>query len=294
MADFAATDVAFTGIRFVREHPRTLAIWAGIQIIISLAFGVLFVGLMGPYMAQLQAMNHPGDKPDPAQVLSAIGHLAPLYAVFLMFSLLFSAMLHATMARAVLRPDEERLGYIRFGLDEARQLLLILLWVVLIAAAYAVVIAAAIAAGLALAATPRAFHPMFVVLGCLLVAGAAIYLVLRLCLASPLTFESRQVNLFGSWSLTRGHVWKMLGAFLLVLGLGVVIMLLVMVITVAVAGVLGGLGAMASLFRPDVTSVGAYFVPARLAVNLIWALATPLFWALFFMPVSEIYRQLTR
>ena len=76
------------------------------------------------------------------------------------------------------------------------------------------------------------------------------------------------------------------------LGLALVIALLVMIITVAVAAVLGGLGAMASIFRPDMTSVAAYFVPARLAVSLIWALVTPLFYALLFMPASEIYRQL--
>jgi MFS family permease len=292
MSDFSATDVAFTGIRFVRERPRAVAVWAGVQIVISFVFGLVFIGLVGPYMVQLQGLNHPGQRPDPAQILPLLGHVRPIYALLLVFSLLFSSVLHATMARAVLHPGEERLGYIRFGLDEARQLLLVLLWTVIIAAAYVVILIVAIVAGLLLSATPRAFHPVSIVIACVVVAAAAVYFVVRLSLASPLTFDTRRVDLLGSWKLTRGHFWKMLGTYLLVLGLGLVILVLTSIITVAVAGVLGGLGAAASLFRPDMTSVAAFFVPARLAVSLIWALVTPLFWALFFMPVSEIYRQL--
>lgn len=292
MSDFSATDVAFTGIRFVRERPRAVAVWAGVQILISLVFGLFFVGLLGPYMAQMQGLNHPGQSPDPAQILPILAHVLPLYALLLMFSLLFYGVLYATMARAVLRPEEERLGYVRFGMDEARQILLVLLWTVITAAFYAVLLVVAIAAGLLLAPAPRALHPLFVVMGCVLVAGGALYVLVRLSLASPLTFDTRKVDLFGSWALTRGRFWKMLGTYALVVGLALVIGVLVMIITVAVAAVLGGLGALASIFRPDMTSMGAYFMPARLGVNLIWALVTPLFWALAFMPASAIYQRL--
>ncbi|MEI9891311.1 MAG: hypothetical protein WDN45_12940 [Caulobacteraceae bacterium] len=82
------------------------------------------------------------------------------------------------------------------------------------------------------------------------VCCAAIYGFVRLSLASPLTFDTRKVDLFGSWALTRGRFWKMLGTYLLVVGLALVIGLLVMIITIAVAAVLGGLGALASIFRP--------------------------------------------
>ena len=67
MSGFSATDAAFTGIRFVRERPVAVAIWAGAQIIISIVFGGITVALMGSYMVQMQALRsqHP---PDPAQV----------------------------------------------------------------------------------------------------------------------------------------------------------------------------------------------------------------------------------
>jgi hypothetical protein len=295
MSDFSATDVAFTGIRFVREHPRAVAIWAAIQVILSLLLGVVAVVTLGPYMAQMQALNHPGPATDPAQVFGLLAHVAPMYVLFLMFGLLFYAVLYATMSRAVLEPAEERLSYIRFGMDEARQLLLVLLWIVITAVFYAVALAAAIAGALVLAGTPRAIHGLLVVIACLLVAAAAIYCLVRLSLATALTFDSRRVDLFGSWRLTRGRFWKMLGTYLLVLGVGLIIMILTTIITVAAAAVLGGIGAVASVFQSGMASMGsmnAFFVPARLAVSLIWALVTPLMWALFFMPAPAIYRQL--
>jgi len=84
----------------------------------------------------------------------------------------------------------------------------------------------------------------------------------------------------------------MLGTYLLVLGLSLVILVLTLIIVACVAAVLGGIGAVASIFRPNMVSLEAFFAPARIGVSLIWALVTPLFWALFFMPAPAIYRQL--
>lgn len=292
MADFSATDVAFTGIRFVREHPRTVTIWIGIQIVISLVLGGVAAVTMGPYMMQLQGLDHAGRSTDPAQVLALFGHMAPMYALFLIASLAIHSVIYATMARAVLEPGDEGFAYIRFGPDEARQCLLILLWILLAIGAEIVGLIAVLVPTLILSAFLPGLKVLIAVLCTMLVCAAGIYFLVRLSLASPLTYDSRRVDLFGSWSLTRGRFWKMLGTYLLVIGLALVIMVLTLIIAVAVAVVLGGMGAAASIFRPSAASMGAFFMPARLGVSLVWAVITPPLWALVFMPASAIYRQL--
>jgi hypothetical protein len=276
----------------VREHPRTLAIWAGFQIVISLVFGGLFVFAFGPHLAELQGLNQPGATPDAARAFALLGRLVPMYVVLMMFALAFYSVLYAAVSRAVLRPAEEGFAYIRFGMDEARQCLLLLLWIV-IGLAGEIVAGMIIAIPTAITAiAAKSFMPLVLFLSCVAVGAAGIWCLVRLSLAVPLTFDSRRVNLFGSWTLTRGHFWKMLGTYLLVLGLALVIMVLCLMIVVAVAVVLGGIGALASIFRPNMVSMEAYFAPAHIGVSLVWALVTPLFWALIFMPAPAIYRQL--
>lgn len=292
MADFSATDVAFTGIRFVREHPRAVAIWAGIQTVIHLVVGGVLAATVGPSLMQVEALGRPGQTPDMAQVMALMSHLLPMYALFVIFALAFYSVLYATMARAVLEPEREGFGYIRFGEDEARQCLLILLWIVVLFAADFVATAAVIVPIVLAGLVSHSLGPLVGALTGLVVCAAMIYLLVRLSLAVPLTFDSRRVDLFGSWRLTRGHFWKMLGTYLLVLGVGIVIVILAMIIAVAVAVVLGGMGAVASIFRPNMVSAAAYFAPAQVGVGLVWALVAPLIWALFFMPAPAIYRYL--
>jgi len=291
MADFSATDVAFSGIRFVRERPRAVAIWAGLQIVVSLVLGAIVFGTMGPYLAQMQdfARQRPAD---PTQAMAVFSHLLPMYALLIPLSLLINAVVYAAMARAVLRPADEGAGYLRLGGDEVRQILLILLWfVVAIGAemgAFIVVLIPTVILGLI--SKPLAALGILIGLG---VFAGLIYCLVRLSLSSAMTFDRKRVELFGSWALTKDHVWKMLGAYALVLGLALVIIILVSIIATAVAAVLSGVGGMAAIFSGRVTSMADYFAPARLAVTLLWAVVTPLFWALFLMPPAEIYRHLS-
>lgn len=291
MANFSATDVAFIGIRFVRERPRTVAIWAGAQIVISLVIGAVVVALLGPDLVQLQSVGRQQPS-DPAQAMAVFSRVLPLFALLLPLSLVFYGVVYAMIARAVLRPREEGLGYIRFGGDEGRQMLLILLWVVVtiggeIAGFLFVMIPTLI---LSLVAKPLGALGLLFGLAAL---AAGIYCFVRLSLSSAMTFDKKRVELFGSWALTKGQFWKMFGVYLLVLGLALVIAILVGIISSAVAAVLGGIGGMAAIFSRNVASIGDFFAPARLAVTVIQAIVTPLYWALFLMPPAEIYRQLS-
>jgi hypothetical protein len=291
MAEFSATDVAFSGIRFVREHPKTVAIWSGAQILVSLVIGAIVVLAVGPELAQLQSLGR--QRPtDPTQAMAAFSHLLPMYAILLPVSLVINGVVYAAVARAVLRPREERLGYIRFGGDELRQALLMLLWIVVIVLAYCAAFIAVLVPTVILTLIAKPLAVLGVLFG-LLALAALVYGLVRLSLSSAMTFDRKRVELLGSWTLTRGQFWNMFGAYLLVLGLALVILILVSIISTAVAAVLGGIGGMAAVFTRNVGSMGEFLAPARLAVTVLWAIVTPLFWALFLMPPAEIYRHLS-
>ena len=291
MSDFSATDVAFSGIRFVRERPRIVAIWAGAQILVSLILGGIVVAAIGPQLIQLQSLGRQ-PQADPGQAMAVLSQVLPIWAILLPVSLIINGVVYATVARAVLRPAEEGVGYIRFGGDELRQALLMLLWIVVIIGAEIGAFVVVLIPTLILSLIARPLAALGVVFG-LGAFGALVYGLVRLSLSSAMTFDRKRVELLGSWELTKGQFWKMFGAYLLVLGVALVIVVLVSIISTAVAGVLGGVGGMAALFTRNVGSMAEFLAPARLAVTVIWAVATPLFWALFLMPPAEIYRRLS-
>jgi hypothetical protein len=292
MSSFSATDVAFSGIRFVRERPRTVAIWAGAQLILSLVLGAIVVATMGPSLAQLQSFGRQ-PQTDPTQALAVLSHVLPLIALGLPVGLIINGVVYATVARAVLRPNDEGMGYIRFGGDELRQMLLMLLWFVVLIAAEIAGFVAVLIPTLIVSLISKPLAALGILFG-LAVVAAFIYGVVRLSLSSAMTFDKKRVELFGSWELTKGQFWNMLGAYALVVGLAIVISILVGIISFAVAAVLGGIGGMAAIFTGNtVGSIGQFFAPAVLAVTVIRALVTPLYWALFLMPPAHIYRHLS-
>jgi hypothetical protein len=289
MTDFSILDTALTGFRVVRQHPKALLAWWLFALALALLVGLVLVGLAGPDSAKLQAVSL--QRPaDPAVLLALLGRLAPAYLVLLLVGLASNAVLTAAMIRAVLQPQDDRFGYLRLGADEVRQLGLGLLAFLVFAGVYfGVVIVVALVGGVLTVATktsPMVLAAVLVI--CVLTVMAA--LAVRLSLASALTFDSRRVNLFGSWTLTRGRFWRLFAAYLLVVLLVIVVYALCFALIYAIGGILSGGGPNDMFKPPDAGSLASYFSPARLAQTVLNAAVSALMWPVFFSPAVAIYR----
>jgi hypothetical protein len=298
MASFSVSDAALTGFRIVRERPKVVAIWAVIQFVISLIVAVAMVSWAGPALTSLSAAGGQTSR-DPAQALALFRQLAPLYLSLIGFSLVFYPMLYSTMNRAVLRPAEDRFGYVRLGADELRQfgLFLLIAAIGLVACIALIIVVGVIGAVVALAlggtGTTAIYALVFVVLGLATIA-LWLYFWVRLSLASALTFTTRRINLFGSWTLTQDLFWPLFGAYAVAVILAIVVSLLTVVISTAAAALVGGgTGGLAAIMHPDRSSLAAYLTPGRIISLVIGAISSALVWPVLLTPAASIYRSLT-
>ncbi len=294
MAEFSAADAALTGFRIVWQRPRAVAWWAALQFVVTLALTAFVTVSAGPAQARLSAI---GLQPpaDPTQMLALFAQLAPTIVVLLAFSLVFYAVLYAAMNRAVRRPQEDRFGYLKLSSDELRQLGLfalmaaagfVLYWIVAFAALLIVVVV-----GLASGGAPSAGEAMLLLILIPAVICVFVFFGVRFSLASPQTFATQRINLLGSWGLTRGRFWPLLGTYLIAFGLNLVVVLLTLAIAFALAAIAGGgFGALTGVTQTDPTSLAGVFTPVRLVYTAVTAIGTALSWPVTMTPPAAIYR----
>ena len=212
MRSFSATDAGFAGFRIVRDNPLILVVWT----LVTFAFLIAVVGavvlLVG---SRISALSTVGDTPSTAQVESMISTLAPVFILVVPLALLYSGVIMAAINRAVLRPQEKGFFYLRLGADEFRQAVVMLIQLVSWLGLYLVCALVVMLSVLIGAAVDPKAGALAAIPGGLLAVGVFVFFSVRFSLMGAMTFYGRKIDVFGSWTLTRGRFWPMLGAFLL-------------------------------------------------------------------------------
>jgi hypothetical protein len=282
-------DFAFEGFRIIREKPKLILFWGLVLLIGSGVAELVVVAMGGPSLERLSAM---APTADPTLLLPLYMKVIQAYGVALPLIVVTQAVTACAAYRATWQAKDDRFGYLRFGADEWRQiavtLLFFLLYLIMAFAAAAVsgTIGMAIGDKTGVVATPLM----------LLGFGAIVVAMLRLSLCNVLSFDQKRINLFGSWKLTQGQGWTLLGGYLVCAVMVAFVVLLCGgifgAVTVALYG--GDWSTVNQWFlQPDMTSLTAYLKPLMIGWLVISNLAvSPLLVALTSGGQAAAYRTL--
>lgn len=213
--------------RSLKEQPLAVSVWGLVYLLSTI--GSTYALL--PYYRMIAAAGSSPAGGLPAGYWSMMGLSMLVQLVLLvLFMILFNAS-----QRAVLRPEESSLAFIRLGMDELRVIgLALFLGIAFYISFFIVVlIVTLIAASLAVLAGPGA-----VMIGFVVVAGSAliaffIWLQVRLSLVFPLTLMRRKMIIGESWRLTGGRFWSLFGGYL---AIGLVLFVLWIAVLSVTAG----------------------------------------------------------
>ncbi|WGM39872.1 hypothetical protein [Caulobacter sp. NIBR1757] len=290
MSEISATDAALGGFGLARSNPRTVLMWGLLAFISTITTFALMTVLSGPAFAEAQTMGVSGDV-DPGQILEMYRQMAPGYGASIAVSIVISGLLNASAARLVLNPsDTGGFGYVQFGADELRQMLLALVLNLIFIGVWVAVI---VLASLAYLVGGPGLSALVGLVGFLAALVASLLLVVRLSLSSSATFVQRRLAIGESWRLTKGRYWPLLGTYLLAGVLGMLVILLVWGIAMVVITLVFGLAAAGGAMSPTFSSLGAVFSPASLIYFAILSFGSSLGYLIMLTPAPSIYRQLT-
>jgi hypothetical protein len=298
MAKIAIGETAVSGLTLTRREPMAVLIW-GLAIFVLGVLPAIGMGasFLGP-IRDMIAMQRAGVEPTFQDMMALQMRVMTVQPMLVLLSIVLRSVLAAAVFRAVLEPRDRGFGYLRLGKVE--------LWLILVAmvatilsflAIFGAAIIIGVTVGVSSMAGSKAVPSLIGVVGGFAVFGAAIWVVLRLSMAFPMTFADRKFRLFESWSLTKGHSLSLLLTFLLVLVIiwlmEMVIFAIVAAVGVTVAGASHFDGAALSDFfaRPPEQWLPAV-VPWALGLGLIISLFGGLVMAVTIAPLAQAYRQL--
>lgn len=293
MSKFSASDAALAGFRLVREHPRSVVAWGVLLMVVSIVTNLLFAAAGG---ADPQVFNWPPNLEQIEQASDQMRASAPMTFFCGLLQLAASAVVFTGVSRVMLRPSDSGFAHLRFGKDEFRQVLALLVCFLVIFAAYmlAVVVAGLFVSGVALVG--GAGGPLSILAFVIALIGIfafVIYTSVRISLVGVLTFVTGKINLKGSLALTRGRFWPLFGAYFVAFIMFIIVNVTVMVLGTALGLMVGGIAGASEALQGEVSSLAKMLTPMGLVNLLVISAMSVLGTLILLAPPLEVYVQLT-
>lgn len=287
---FSATEAAFEGFRVVRRHPLAIVFWTLAYVVFFVALFGLFAGPLATMMATTESLE--GTQPSP-QELEALGQTwFGFMALVLPLFLVIGAVLNTAVARAVLRPADKAFGYMKLGGDELRVLAVTLLLSIVF---FAVSVVLFTVVGVVAGVSAQANAGVGILLGVLLGLGAlalVIWLAVRLCLAVPDTFHEKRISPFGSFALTKGQVFPLLGMAIIAFIMSLLVNFLGAIIALPITVMTGGMEQLATMDGQTTAQILRTAGPGLLGWGVVNSFFAALQIAVAYAPFSAAYREL--
>jgi hypothetical protein len=270
-------DFAFEGLKFAAKKPVLFLGWCVFYVLLSAAaLGVLAL-MSGAALMQFIALTAARGtaSEDPTAVLALFAGIWPGILVTFLISIAGTVMFRTAIYRAMLKPSDKSLAYLRFGGDEWRQIgLTLLLMLVCLGIYLGLAIGAVILIGLSSLAKSELVTGLVTFFAFLAVFVLLIWFGLRSTVAAPLTFDKGKLDVFGSLKLTKGNSWTLLGGFLILCILLMIIQIVVMCVfygvTLAATGF--SMEPLRQAANPDYTQILSFIGPVFIVQLLVGVL----------------------
>jgi hypothetical protein len=293
-------EFAFEGFRIISRRPMAVLAWGVVLLIVNVAGFGSFIPLMVPAIEQLAAAG----SPDPTLMPAILARMILPYFILLAVMIIGGAVVSCAIFRTALDGTKGRFGNLRLGGDEVRMIVVHLLFAFVFFGIYlACLLAGGVIGGglgVALNAVNEDLVAIGVFIGIAVMVALMIWILLRLSLFAVQSFAEKTINLFGSWKLTKGNSWTLLGGYLLAFVLAIVVETVAMFVVWIVMAVVmvANMGAMQELSHsagpPQFGTVMAAIAPMLIAyVTLFSLFVQPLMTAILVAPSAAAYRALS-
>jgi hypothetical protein len=268
MRPLSPYQAAGEGFRLIQREPRAMIAWTGLWFVtFSIAAWTVAAG-------KPVALSPSAAAPTLGGVAAGFG---PFWALLILLFMVIWLTTAVAAFRAVLRPNERRWFYLRFGGDEIRLgLLTIAAFLMAIPFGAAPAYLVFVLANPFMRFLPEATRDIAGI-GVLATVWLDVWLGVRLSLIAVETFSERRFHLTAYWPVTRGRFWYLLASyflfFLVFLGLSVIFAPAITIVfnTALAQGAAGGVAQRSGILL----AAGVL----TLLISLFWTLSSTLFYA---------------